>query len=50
MPVGFAVIAPAVELFGTQATMPACGLIVIVLCVAALAAGDVRRLQESVAS
>jgi hypothetical protein len=39
-----------VSVVGTQTTMLACGLIVIVLRVAALAAGDVRRLQESVAS
>src|SRR4029077_6062482 len=45
MPVGFALVAPAAQLFGTQETMLACGLIVIVLCVAALAVGDVRRLR-----
>jgi len=50
MPLGFALVAPAASLFGTRATMLACGLIVIVLCAAALAVGDVRRLQESVAS
>ncbi len=45
MPLGFALVAPAAQLFGTQETMLACGLIVIVLCAAALAAGDVRRLR-----
>jgi len=44
MPLGFALVAPAAQLFGTRATMLACGLIVIVLCAAALAVGDVRRL------
>jgi hypothetical protein len=52
MPLGFALVAPAAQLFGTRNTMLACGLIVIALCAAALAAGDVRRLQaqESIAS
>ncbi len=45
MPLGFALVAPAAHLFGTQETMLACGLIVIVLCAGALAAGDVRRLR-----
>jgi MFS family permease len=45
MPLGFALVAPAAQLFGTQETMLACGLIVIALCAAALAAGDVRRLR-----
>src|SRR3954447_24396569 len=45
MPLGFALVAPAAQVFGTQETMLACGLIVIVLCAAALAAGDVRRLR-----
>jgi MFS family permease len=44
MPLGFALVAPAAQLFGTQATMLTCGLIVIALCVAALVVGDVRRL------
>jgi hypothetical protein len=44
MPLGFAVVAPVAQLLGTRTTMLACGLIVIALCVAALAAGDVRRL------
>lgn len=44
MPVGFAVIAPAAGLLGTRTTMLACGVAVIALCAAALAAGDVRRL------
>jgi MFS family permease len=44
MPLGFILVAPAAELFGTKTTMLACGLIVIALCAAALAAGDVRRL------
>jgi predicted MFS family arabinose efflux permease len=44
MPIGFALIAPAAELFGTRTTMLASALIVIVLFLAALAAGDVRRL------
>jgi hypothetical protein len=46
MPVGFALVAPAAELFGTRTTMLACGLIVVGLFAAALAAGDVRRLQS----
>jgi MFS family permease len=44
MPVGFALVAPAAELFGTRTTMLVSALIVIGLFVAALAAGDVRRL------
>ena len=44
MPIGFAVVAPAAELFGTRTTMLACGVTVIVLFTAALAVGDVRRL------
>jgi hypothetical protein len=44
MPLGFALVAPAAQLFGTRPTMLACGLIAIGLCVLALAAGDVRRL------
>jgi MFS family permease len=44
MPLGFALVAPAAQLFGTRPTMLACGLIVIGLCALALAAGDVRRL------
>jgi MFS family permease len=44
MPVGFALVAPAAQLVGTQATMIAAGAIVIALLAAALAAGDVRRL------
>jgi MFS family permease len=47
MPLGFALVAPAASLFGTQETMLACGLIVILLCAAALAVGDVRRLTTS---
>jgi MFS family permease len=44
MPIGFAVVAPAAELVGTQTTMLACAVTVIVLFTAALAVGDVRRL------
>jgi hypothetical protein len=44
MPIGFAVVAPAAELFGTRTTMLACALSVIALFAAALAVGDVRRL------
>jgi MFS family permease len=44
MPLGFALVAPAAHLLGTQSTMLAAGAIVIALLVAALAAGDVRRL------
>ena len=44
MPIGFAVVAPAAELIGTQTTMLACAVTVIVLFTAALAVGDVRRL------
>jgi MFS family permease len=44
MPIGFALVAPAAELFGTRTTMLASALIVIALFVVALAAGDVRRL------
>jgi MFS family permease len=44
MPIGFAVVAPAAQLLGTQETMAAAGAIVIALLLAALAAGDVRRL------
>jgi MFS family permease len=44
MPIGFVVVAPATQLLGTQATMAAAGAIVIALLLAALAAGDVRRL------
>jgi MFS family permease len=44
MPIGFAVVAPAAELLGTQTTMLACGVTVIALFAAALAVGDVRRL------
>jgi len=44
MPIGFAIVAPAAELFGTQETMLACGLIVIALFAGSLAVGDVRRL------
>jgi hypothetical protein len=44
MPVGFALVAPAAELFSTRTTMLVSALIVIGLFVAALAAGDVRRL------
>jgi MFS family permease len=45
MPIGFAVVAPVAALLGTETTMLVCGLIVIGLCGAALAVGDVRRLQ-----
>ena len=45
MPIGFAVVAPVASVLGTETTMLVCGLIVIALCAAALAAGDVRRLQ-----
>ena len=45
MPIGFAVVAPVAPCSGPQTTMLVCGLIVIALCAAALAAGDVRRLQ-----
>jgi MFS family permease len=44
MPLGFALVAPAAHVFGTQATMLAAGVVVIALLAAALAAGDVRRL------
>jgi MFS family permease len=44
MPIGFAIVAPAAQLFGTRETMLVSGLIVIALCAAALAVGDVRRL------
>jgi hypothetical protein len=44
MPIGFAVVAPAAELFGTRTTMLVGGVTVIVLFTAALAVGDVRRL------
>jgi DHA3 family tetracycline resistance protein-like MFS transporter len=44
MPIGFAVVAPAAQLLGTRTTMAAAGAIVIALLLAALAAGDVRRL------
>lgn len=44
MPIGFAIVAPAAELFGTRETMLVSGLIVIGLFVLALAVGDVRRL------
>ena len=44
MPIGFALVAPAAQLLGTRTTMLACGLIVLALFLAALAAGDVRRL------
>jgi predicted MFS family arabinose efflux permease len=44
MPIGFALVAPAAELFGTRTTMLASALIVLVLFLAALAVGDVRRL------
>jgi hypothetical protein len=44
MPIGFAVVAPAAELFGTRTTMLACGVTVIALFATALAVGDVRRL------
>jgi MFS family permease len=47
MPLGFALVAPAAHVFGTQATMLAAGVIVIALLAAALAAGDVRRLTAS---
>ena len=44
MPIGFAIVAPAAQLFGTQETMLVSGLVVIGLVVGALAVGDVRRL------
>jgi hypothetical protein len=44
MPVGFVLVAPAAQLLGTRPTMVAAGTIVIALLLAALAAGDVRRL------
>jgi hypothetical protein len=47
MPLGFALVAPAAQLFGTRTTMLACGLIVIAFCAAALATGDVRRLRAA---
>jgi MFS family permease len=44
MPIGFALVAPAAELFGTRMTMLVSAVIVIMLFLGALAAGDVRRL------
>jgi hypothetical protein len=44
MPIGFALVAPAAQVFGTRTTMLVSALIVIALFLGALAAGDVRRL------
>jgi predicted MFS family arabinose efflux permease len=44
MPIGFAIVAPAAQLFGTQETMLVSGLVVIGLVSGALVVGDVRRL------
>jgi hypothetical protein len=45
MPLGFVLVAPAAAWLGTETTMVAAGAIVIALLLAALAAGDVRRLS-----
>jgi hypothetical protein len=53
LPIGYAVVGWATGLLGTRATMLVASLVVIGLCAAAVAVGDVRHLrrtQESVAS
>jgi hypothetical protein len=48
MPLGFAAVAGVADAFGTRPTMLASGLVVIALCLVAVALGDVRRLRRRI--
>lgn len=49
MPLGFAAVAGVAAAIGTRTTMMASSLVVIALCLACLAVGDVRRLRRRAA-